>query len=156
MMSTLQASKNSSALAKAIAAVGRIAKTVYLLNYIDDSSYRRRILIQLNRGELRHRLARAVFYGRKGELRQKYQEGQEDQLGALGLVVNMIVLWNTMYISKAIDHLKATGMEIRDEDIRRVTPLGFKHIRFLGRYDFTLRVKPEHGGLRPLQQKRMP
>jgi hypothetical protein len=93
---------------------------------------------------------------RKGELRQKYQEGQEDQLGALGLVVNMIVLWNTMYISKAIDHLKATGMEIRDEDIRRVTPLGFKHIRFLGRYDFTLRVKPERGGLRPLQQKRTP
>jgi TnpA family transposase len=154
LMSTLQASKNSSALAKAIAEVGRIAKTMYLLNYIDDADYRRRILIQLLRGERRHRLARTVFHGNKGEARKKYQEGLEDQLGALGLVVNMIVLWNTMYMNKAIDHLKAAGMEIRDEDIRRLDPLGFAHIRFLGRYDFTLKVRTEPGGLRPLRQKR--
>jgi TnpA family transposase len=109
LMRTLQASKN--ALAKAVAEVGRISKTLYLLHYIDDASYRRRILIQLLRGERRHRLARAVFHGQKGELRQKYQAGQEDQLGALGLVVNMIVLWNTMYMNKAIEHLKANGLD---------------------------------------------
>lgn len=63
----------------------------YLLNYIDDASYRRRILVQLNRGEQRHQLARAVFHGRRGQVWKKYQDGQEDQLGALGLVVNMIV-----------------------------------------------------------------
>jgi TnpA family transposase len=154
LMSTLQASKNSSALAKAIAEVGRIAKTMHLLNYIDDADYRRRILIQLLRGERRHRLSRAVFHGRKGEVRQKYQEGQEDQLGALGMVVNMILLWNTIYLNKASDYLKATGMEIRDEDIKRLTPLGFEHIQFLGRYDFTLKASTEVGGLRPLRQKR--
>ena len=79
---------------------------------------------------------------------------QKWQLGALGLVVNMIVLWNTIYMNKAIDYLKATGMEIRDEDIKRLTPLGFEHIRFLGRYDFTLKARTEVGGLRPLRQKR--
>ena len=152
LMRTLQASKN--ALAKAIAEVGRIAKTFYLLHYIDDASYRRRILIQLLRGEQRHRLARAVFHGRKGEVRQKYREGQEDQLGALGLVVNMLVLWNTLYMNKAVEHLGAVGMEIRDEDIKRLTPLGYDHIRLLGRYDFTLREKPEAGGLRPLRRVR--
>ena len=155
MMRTLQAGKGSSALAKACSEVGRIAKTVYLLNYIDDASYRRRILIQLNRGELRHRLARAVFYGRKGEVRKKYQEGQEDQLGALGLVVNMIVLWNTLYMNKSADYLKTTNMEVRDEDLRRLTPLGFKHIRFLGRFDFTLRARSKTGRLRSLRQTGM-
>ena len=40
-------------------------------------------------------MARAVFHGKRGELRQQYREGQEDQLGALGLVLNMIVLWNS-------------------------------------------------------------
>jgi TnpA family transposase len=154
LMRTLQASKNSSALAKAITEVGRIAKTMYLLNYIDDADYRRRIMIQLLRGERRHRLARTVFHGNKGEARKKYQEGLEDQMGALGLVVNMIVLWNTMYMNKAIDHLRATGMEVRDEDIKRLTPLGFEHIRFLGRYDFTLKARTEVGGLRPLRRKR--
>jgi hypothetical protein len=32
----------------------------------------------------------------RGELRRRYREGQEDQLGALGLVVNLVVLWNTI------------------------------------------------------------
>ena len=151
LMKTLQAGKGTSILAKAIAETGRIAKTLYLLHYLDEPSYRRRILIQLLRGERRHSLARAVFHGHKGELRQKYQEGQEDQLGALGLVVNMIVLWNTLYMNKAIEHLKTTGMEVREEDIKRLTPLGHEHVRLTGRYDFTLTAKPEVGGLRPLR-----
>ena len=56
----------------------------YLLSYIDDETYRRRILTQLNRGEGRHSVARAICHGRRGEIRQRYREGQEDQLSALG------------------------------------------------------------------------
>jgi TnpA family transposase len=44
--------------------VGRVNKTLYLLNYIDDEDYRRRILTQLNRGECRHAVARAICYER--------------------------------------------------------------------------------------------
>ena len=69
-------------------------------------------------------------------------------------MVNVIVLWNTLYMNKAVGHLRASGMEIRDEDIRRLTPLGYDHIRLLGRYDFTLRERPEAGGLRPLRRVR--
>lgn len=47
---------------------------------------------QLNRTESRHSLARAVFHGQRGQLRQRYGKGQEDQLGALRLVLNAIVL----------------------------------------------------------------
>jgi TnpA family transposase len=57
---------------------------------------RRGTLTQLNSTEGRHSVARVVFSGKRGELRQRYREGQEDQLGTLGLVVNMIVLWNTI------------------------------------------------------------
>jgi len=77
---------------RAIAELGRIAKTLYLLAYLDDEPYRRRILTQLNRIEARHALARQVFHGQRGQLRQRYREGQEDQLGALGLVLNAIVV----------------------------------------------------------------
>jgi len=41
-------------------------------------------VVQLNRGEGRHQLAGIVFHGKRGELRQRYREVQEDQLGALG------------------------------------------------------------------------
>ncbi len=72
-----------SGLAKAIIEAGRINKTLYLLNYIDNEEYRRRILIQLNRGEGRHSVARVICYGQRGEIRKRYRDGQEDQQGHL-------------------------------------------------------------------------
>ncbi len=86
-------------------------------NYIDDEDYRRRILTQLNRGESRHAVARAICHGQKGEIRKRYTDGQEDQLGTLGLVTNAVVLWNTIYMQAALDHLRAQGETLNDEDI---------------------------------------
>ena len=62
LMRSLLRSKRPSTLARALAALGRIPKTLYMLAYVDDEHYRRRILTQLNRGENRHSLARAVFF----------------------------------------------------------------------------------------------
>jgi TnpA family transposase len=73
LVQTLQRGGHPTTLARAIAELGRIAKTLYLLNYIDDEHYRRRIQIQLNRGEGRHSVARHVFHGQRGELRQRYR-----------------------------------------------------------------------------------
>ena len=64
-------------LGRAVAELGRITKTLYLLAYLDDETYRRRILTQLNRTESRHTLARALVHGQRGQLRQRYREGQE-------------------------------------------------------------------------------
>jgi TnpA family transposase len=150
---TLQGGKGTraSALARAIGELGRLAKTLYLLAYLDDEAYRRRILTQLNRGEGRHSLARAVFHGQRGEVRQRYREGQEDQLGALGLVVNAIILWNTRYLDRALAQLRAQGEEVRPHDIERLAPLGHAHINFLGRYHFVLPDPVRRGQLRPLR-----
>ena len=138
-------------LARALQELGRLVKTLYLLRYVDDGAYRRRILTQLNRHEGRHRLARARFHGKRGELRQRYREGQEDQLGSLGLVVNMVVLWNTIYMDAALDRLRAEGYEARPEDAARLSPLGHGHVNMLGRYAFTLPDTVARGELRPLR-----
>ena len=151
LIRTLQTNDRPTKLARALEEWGRVVKSLYLLSYIDDESYRRRILVQLNRGEGRHQLARAVFHGKRGELRQRYREGQEDQLGALGLVVNVIVLWNTLYMDAALDQLRAEDYQVRDEDVARLSPLGFEHINMLGRYAFTLPDAVARGELRPLR-----
>ena len=93
-------------LALAIAEYGRIDKTLHTLHYLDDDGQRRRILAQLTRGEGRNRVARTVFHARRGELRRHYRDGQEDQLGALRLVLNMIMLWNTVYMEAALAQLR--------------------------------------------------
>ncbi|OPA02041.1 hypothetical protein BHL27_06700 [Bacillus cereus] len=117
---------------------------------LDDTAYRRKILTQLNRGESRHSLARAVMYGKKGVLYQSYREGQEDQLGALGLIVNAIVVWNTRYMTVALDAIRENGVEIDKEDIQRLSPVGHEHINIVGRYSFHLPEEVENGALRPL------
>src|SRR5258707_8724467 len=151
IMRTLQISDRPTRLPQAVAELARIDKTLHALNYIDDETKRRRILQQLNKGEDRHKLARAVFHGKRGELRQRYREGQEDQLGALGLVVNVIVLWNTIYINAALQQLEQEGFEIQSEDITRLSPLVFEHINLLGRYAFSLPEAVSRGELRPLR-----
>jgi hypothetical protein len=124
---------------------------LHTLTYIDDEAKRRGTLTQLNRGEGRHSVARAVFHGKRGELRQHYREGQEDQLGALGLVLNMIVLWNTSYLEAALNQLRADGFEVRDEDVARLSPLLHEHINMLGRYSFSVPDAVAKGELRPLR-----
>lgn len=148
---TLQTNDRPTKLSRALQEFGRLIKTLYMLRFIDDESYRRRILVQLNRGEGRHKLARAIFHGRRGELRQRYREGQEDQLGALGLVLNLVVLWNTIYTNAALDQLRLEKFDVRNEDVARLSPLGAKHINMLGRYAFTLPDIVARGALRPLR-----
>lgn len=151
LIRSLLKSERPSSLTQAIIEAGRINKTIYLLNYINDEDYRRRILTQLNRGEGRHSVARAICYGQRGEIRKRYREGQEDQLGALGLVTNAVVLWNTIYMQSAMEHLQQS-LEIKEEDEIRLSPLTHGHINVLGHYSFTLAEQVMKGELRPLNQ----
>ena len=61
----------------------------------------------------------------------------EDQLGALGLVLNATVLWNTIYLDKARAQRETAGRPIPDEILAGFNPLIFEHINFNGRYPFT-------------------
>jgi TnpA family transposase len=149
LIRSLLRSERPSGLAQAIIEVGRINKTIYLLNYINDEEYRRRILTQLNRGEGRHSVARAICHGQRGEIRKRYREGQEDQLGALGLVTNAVVLWNTIYMQAALAHLRQSS-NLHAEDEARLSPLLHQHINVLGHYSFTLAEQVLNGELRPL------
>jgi TnpA family transposase len=155
VLRVLQGGGRPTTLGRALAEYGRIAKTLHLLAFVDaDESYRRQIGAQLNLQESRHRLARKVFHGQRGELRQRYREGQEDQLGVLGLVVNAIVLWNTRYLDAAVARLRAGGEPISDADLARLSPLGDAHINLLGRYYFPTSLPA--GDLRPLRDPDQP
>ena len=86
------------------------------------------IMRTLQVGERPTRLAQAIAeFGRIDN-----REGQEDQLGALGLVLNMIVMWNTSYMKAALTQLRGEGFDVRDEDVARLSPLLHEHINILG------------------------
>ncbi len=75
-----------------------------------------------------------------------------DQLGALDLVLNALVLFNTRYTDAAGNQLRWDGFDVRDEDVARLSPFVRQHINMLGRYSFKLPYLPYlPGGMRPLR-----
>lgn len=71
-------------------------------------------------------------------------------MGALGLVLNMIVLWNTRYLQVALYQLRSEGAEVKTEDVARLSPLMYEHVNMLGRYQFTLAEPVKRGEFRSL------
>lgn len=145
-----------SPLGQAFAEYGRIDKTMHLLSLVDpvDDTYRRRMNRQLTVQESRHRLARVICHGKRGQIQQPYREGQEDQLASLGLVVNAVTLWVTRYLDAAITEVRAQGHQVRDADAARLSPLKTKRLNVLGRYAIT--ASQPSRGLRPLRDPAIP
>jgi Tn3 transposase DDE domain len=77
-----------------------------------------------------------------------YREGQEDQLGVLGLVLNAVALWNTRYTDAVLAQRRADGHPASEADAARLSPLIDAHLNVHGRYAFT---PPTGHDLRPLR-----
>ncbi len=139
VVTMLQRDGHPTALGEAIATYGRIYKSLHILAYIDvDESYRRDIKGIRNLQEGRHALARKICHGKKGELYHRYERGLENQLGALGLVLNCVVLWTTVYLDAAVRQLRAQDYPVREEDMARLSPFVSSHLGVHGTYSFTL------------------
>ena len=139
VVAMLQRDGHPTALGEAIAMYGRIFKSLHILAYIDtDESYRRDIKAIRNLQEGRHALARKICHGRKGELHHRYQRGLEDQLGALGLVLNCVVPWTTVYLDAAVRQLRAQGYPVLEEDLARLSPFVNTNLGVHGTYSFVL------------------
>ena len=70
------------ALAIVLRDLGKLERTLFLLEYIRDVELRRRIHIGLNKGEARNAPARAMFFNRLGELRDRTLENQQHRASA--------------------------------------------------------------------------
>src|SRR5271165_3656841 len=122
------------ALAKSLKEIGRLERTLFMLDWISDPALRRRTNAGLNKGEARNALARAVFFHRLGEIRDRTFENQRYRASGLNLAVAAIILWNTVYLGRAVDELRSRGEIGPDELLAHVAPLGWEHIAFNGDY----------------------
>ena len=68
----------------------------------------------------------------------RYERGLENQLGALGLVLNCVTLWTSVYLDAAVAQLEAAGYPVRGEDVARLSPFVNTHLGVHGTYSFAL------------------
>ena len=102
-------------------------------------------------GESKNALSRAVCFHRFRRLRDRSVESQRHRASGLNLAVAAIVLWNTVYLSRAIAALRAVGEEVPDALLGHLAPLGWQHINLTG--DYLWNSPPlQSDGFRPLRQ----
>jgi len=141
-------------LAVALRELGKIERTLFTLEWLQDVELRRRVTVGLNKGEAKNALARAVFLNRLGEMRDRSFEHQRYRASGLNLVVAAIILWNTVYLEKAIEALREHGREVDDKLLRNLSPLGWEHINLTGDYVWKQSKSVERNkfrSLRPMQ-----
>ena len=63
-----------------------------------------------------------------------------------------MVLSNTVYLQPMVQPLRAEGVEVRDEDLARMSPARYERINRLGKYIFPSQVEVQPNGLRRLRQ----
>lgn len=146
MLRRLSAYPRQNGLALALREVGRIERSIFMLDWLRDIDLRRRAQAGLNKGEARNALARALFFNQLGELRDRRFENQTYRASGLNLLVAAIILWNTRYLEQAI-----AGMAVPPETARHIAPLGWEHISLTGDYRWNTDDRPPVGQLRPLR-----
>ena len=126
MLKKLASYLRKNGLAKALREIGRIERTLFMLDWFRDPLLRRRVQAGLNKGEARNALARAVFLHRLGEIRDRKPENQSYCASGLTLLTAAISLWNTVYMERVIDALKRKGLKINEQ---RATAVAFVAVR---------------------------
>ncbi|MCM3598006.1 Tn3 family transposase [Robertmurraya korlensis] len=150
IMGKLGSYSRQNSLATALREIGRIEKTIFILNYISDESLRRKIQRGLNKGEAMNGLARAIFFGKQGELRERTIQHQLQRASALNIIINAISIWNTLHLTKAVEYQKRSG-SFNEELLHHMSPLGWEHINLLGEYHFNSEKMVSLDSLRPLK-----
>jgi TnpA family transposase len=123
-------------LAKALTALGRIVKTIYLLRYLHDNALRQQVQRQLNRGEHRHALSRRLFFANLGEFRSGDYLEIMNKATCLSLLSNCVLVWNTVQMQRTVEQMRAAGKEVPDGHLSHISPLPFAHLITNGTYSF--------------------
>ena len=134
VMQRLVNANASDRLAGALSQLGRLMKTLHILRYIQEEPLRDAIQLQLNRGEFRHILAKSLFFANWGRFRSGDYEEVMNKASCLSLLSNAVLVWNTVHIARIIEQLRATGHEVKGEDLARVSPLAHAHVIPNGSY----------------------
>jgi len=132
MLKKLVSYPKQNGLVKALRGIGRIERTLFMLDCFRDPALRRRVKAGLNKGEARNALARAVLMHRLDEIRDRGLENQIYRASGLTLITAGITLWKTVYIGNAINQLKKKGLPLSNQLLSHLSQLGWEHINLTG------------------------
>jgi len=154
MLRKLAAYERQNQLDLALREIGRVERTIFMLDWLESPALRRRCQAGLNKSEQRHFLTQAICTFKQGRIADRTHEAQQFRASGLNLVIAAIVYWNSTYIADAVAHLHAIGEDVPDDLLAHTSPVGWGHIAFSGDFLWD-RAAAMPTGRRPLNLGRM-
>ena len=126
-------------------------RTLFTLRWFSSPELRRLVTAEMNKGEARNSLARAVAFHRLGRFRDRGLENQQLRAAALTLVTAAIVLFKFRYLGRTLDGMRARGMPVDEALIPQLSPLAWDHINLTGDYVWCDTLTVDADGFMPLK-----
>lgn len=123
--------------------LGRVVRTVFLLQYLSDPQLRQQITDRTNKVEAYNGFAKWLFFGGEGIIAENDPEEQEKMIKYNDLVANAVIFHNVIDQSRILAELIAEGFPVEEEDVRTLSPYLTLHIKRFGDYILDLVTLPQ-------------
>ena len=96
----------------------------------------------LNRGEAYHQLRRAIAHVNGNRFRGKSDEEIVLWNECARLLTNAIIYFNSLILTRLLEHFEAEGDDNNLEIIKQVSPVAWHNINLNGTYSFSFEQNP--------------
>ena len=149
MLKRLAAFQRQNQLDLALQELGRIERTLFMLDWLESPRLRQLCHAGLNKSEQRHALAQVICTFKQGRIADRGQDARQFRASGLNLVIAAVVHWNSTYLADAVGHLRSRGHAVPAELLAHTSPLTWEHIGFSGDFLWD-RAAATAGQRRPL------
>jgi TnpA family transposase len=122
---------------KALAELGKAAKTLFLCRYLHSEELRREVHEGLNVVETWNSANGFIFFGKGGEVASNRSDDQEVSVHALHLLQSCLVYVNTLMLQRVLAE-PAWMARMTPADARGLTPLVWGHVSPYGAFDLDM------------------
>jgi TnpA family transposase len=127
---------------KAFQELGRVVRTIFLLEYIGDKSLRQQIRSETTKIESFNAFCDWVSFG-GNILTSGDPVEQEKRVKYINLVANVLMLRNVVDMTEVLNKMAIEDESVIPEMVKRLSPYMTEHIKRFGQYILNMDTKPE-------------
>jgi TnpA family transposase len=135
---------------RAFRELGRVVRTIFLLQYISDPAMRRQIRGETTKVETYHDFCDWVRFGGQVITSGDPVE-QEKRIKYMTLVANIVMLHNVVDLTQVLNEMSQEGYKVTPQLAQRLSPYMTEHIKRFGQYVLDMEDMPE-----PLKPQKLP
>jgi TnpA family transposase len=123
--------------------LGRVVRTVFLLDYLANPHLRHQITDKTNRVEAYNGFAKWLFFGGEGIIAENDPEEQEKMIKYNDLVANAVIFQNVVDQSRILTELVTEGFPVHRDDVATLSPYPTSHLKRFGDYVVDVETTPQ-------------